>query len=234
MQKRRGEGAKSDDAQENKGDGRTDEAVKRVRGIDIGISNRGAGGRQHARDVRLGEAGHAGQDLVAPGPFAGGDQGERHGGSEQDSLEFAKPALLDRLAHEEEAAERQRNAAGPDHPLGAKAFLQADRGLGGRGRGRGRRRSLRRRRGLVLGFRLGRLCRLRQGSRDRLGRGGFAGEPPFEPGKPEFEPFEALPRVHRHDDADHGEHRNGENESDKSAEHVHQLGWRTKPIVASA
>src|SRR3989304_1458085 len=66
------------------------------------------------------------------------------------------------------------------------------------------------------------------------GPGGAAGEPPFEPGKPEFEPFEALPRVHRHDDADHGEHRNGQNESDKRAEHVHQFGWRTKPMEASA
>ena len=40
-----------------------------------------------------------------------------------------EPALLDRIAHQEEAAERERDAAGPDHPLRAEALLEAGLGL---------------------------------------------------------------------------------------------------------
>ena len=44
-----------------------------------------------------------------------------HAGSEQ--------AGLDRIADHEESAERQRQAADPDHPAGADAFFEAGAGL---------------------------------------------------------------------------------------------------------
>lgn len=165
-------------------------------------------------------------------PFAGGDQSKRHGVCEQDPHARPEPALLDRITDEEEAAERERNAAGPDHPLRAETLLQADLGLGGRGwrwgwgSGRGLSASGGNRRLFVRrSFRLlgGRKQALRDGRRDRLGVRGFAGqpcEPAFEPGDPEFEPFNALPRAHRHDDADHRENRDGENGNDDRSEHA--------------
>ena len=47
----------------------------------------------------------------------------------------SEPALLDRLADQEEAAKRERDAAGPDHPLRAEALFEADLGFGRRRQG---------------------------------------------------------------------------------------------------
>ena len=46
----------------------------------------------------------------------------------------ADEAGLDRIAHHEEAAERERKAADPDHPARAEPFLEAGRGGGQRRR----------------------------------------------------------------------------------------------------
>ena len=79
--------------------------------------------------------------LAAARPFAGRDQREPraarrgtmpHAGADQ--------ARLDRVAHQEDAAERERDAADPDHPLGAEALLEADGGLGAVGGWRALRR----------------------------------------------------------------------------------------------
>ena len=56
--------------------------------------------------------------------------------AEQDAHAGAEPALLDRVADQENAAERQREAADPHHPLGAEALFQRRRGAGGGGGGR--------------------------------------------------------------------------------------------------
>ena len=45
--------------------------------------------------------------------------------AEQHAHAGADQAGLDRIAHHEEAAERQRQAADPDHPAGADALLEA-------------------------------------------------------------------------------------------------------------
>jgi hypothetical protein len=71
--------------------------------------------------MRLGQAGDAGQDLVAPGPGAGGDQSDGKDGAEQDLDERPEPALLDGLPDQEEAAKRQRDAAGPRPPIGCRS-----------------------------------------------------------------------------------------------------------------
>ena len=217
MQQRRGKREQRHGAEQHEGNGRTDQAVDRVRGISVGIGDGRAGGREHARDMRLGQAGDAGQDLVAPGPFPGGNQSERQQGAEQHLDDRAEPALLDRLPDEKEAAQRQRDAAGPDHPLRAEALFEADLGRGwddGRGR-RWRDFRLRRRWRFLDGdlrrFGCGR------GQRLRCRRGEIAaplGKPGFEAGKTEFEPLDPFPRADRHDDGDDGEHRNGENERD--------------------
>jgi len=127
--------------------------------------------------------------------------------------------LLDRIADEEEAAERQGDAAGPDHPLGAEALLEADFGFGRRcnrrrgdrfGRGRSR-------------FARGVGHRFRQRARNGLGRSRFAagaGKARLEPGDAELEPLDALARAHRHDDADDGENRDGENGDDDRGDHA--------------
>ena len=103
-----------------------DEAVKRVGRVDIGKRDGRAGGGQHARYMRLGDGGESGHDLASARPFAGGDQSERDDAGEHDAGTRTEPALLDRVADQEEAAERERDAAGPHHPLRAKALLEAD------------------------------------------------------------------------------------------------------------
>ena len=85
----------------------------------------------------------------------------------------AEQARLDRIAHQEDAAERQRQAADPHHPAGAEAFLEAHRRRGGRRGGRRRAphrcRGRRRRRGRVV-WRRGRRRRDRYRRRGRGGR----------------------------------------------------------------
>ena len=61
----------------------------------------------------------------APRPFAGGDQRRREQRAESDADAGAEQALLDREAHQEDAAERERKPADPDRPLGAEPLLQA-------------------------------------------------------------------------------------------------------------
>ena len=126
MHERCGKRAERDEAEQHEGGGRTDKAVKRVGRISIGIGDRRAGGGEHARDVGLGEPHGAGVDLAAPRPFARGDQSKSDNSGKHHARAGPEPALLDRIADEEEATERERDAAGPDDPLRAKALLEAD------------------------------------------------------------------------------------------------------------
>src|SRR5262245_65475044 len=88
--------------------------------------------------MRFGEADDPGLDLAPPGPFAGADQSERYDASENHPLRRAEPALLDRIADEEEAAEGEGDATGPDRPLRAEALLETRFRFDGRRRRRGR------------------------------------------------------------------------------------------------
>ncbi len=74
----------------------------------------------------------------AHSPAAISRTGEQRG--EKDPHARPEQALLDRVAHQENAAERQRQAADPHHPLGAESFFQRGRWRrGGRRSGVGRR-----------------------------------------------------------------------------------------------
>ena len=64
--------------------------------------------------------------FLAPArPFAGADERGGQQRAERDPHAGAEQALLDRVAHEKDAAERERKAAHPDRPLRAEALLQA-------------------------------------------------------------------------------------------------------------
>ena len=84
-------------------------------------------------------------------PFSGANEHECQQRGERNAHAGPDEALLDRVTHEKDAAERQRDAADPHRPLGAEAFLEAHRRRGHRGRrrngrnGRGGRRALGRR-----------------------------------------------------------------------------------------
>ncbi len=82
------------------------------------------------------------QSFVAPGPFADGDQSDGEQRAKRDANAGADETLLDRIANQKYAAERQRYAADPDDPARAEPLLKTDRsrrrrgGAGGIGGGR--------------------------------------------------------------------------------------------------
>jgi hypothetical protein len=90
--------------------------------------------------MRPRQPGIAGEPLAAPRPFAGDDEGGGEQRAERDPHGGADEALLDRVAHKENAAERERETTDPDRPLRAQALLEAHRRRGGRGLCAGRRR----------------------------------------------------------------------------------------------
>ena len=134
-------------------------------GVDVGIGDGGAGGGQDARDVRGRQAGEAGEPLGPARPFARGDERGRQQCAERDPHGRSEQALLDRVAYEKDAAERERKAADPDRPLRAETLLEAHAGRRDR-----RRRGWRRRNGRGCGD-----CRLGFARRGRLRRDGGGG-----------------------------------------------------------
>ena len=233
MKERGGERQERDDPEQNERHGRTDEAVKRVSRVNVGIGDRRSRRGQHARDVRLGETHDPGLDLTAPGPFAGPDQSERHEAREKHPLRRAEPALLDRIANEEEAAERERDAAGPDRPLRAEALLETGFCLDGRRRRRGRVRD---------GFRHGADRLVRSGlflGRGVRGRGegcgrslrrrfkiGPVGKPSLERVEPLLSPREPRAHAQRQHQACDGDDRNGEEGEDERWQHCSKSSAR--------
>ena len=243
MQERNGERAERDQPKQNESGARSDEVVERVGCIDVGIGDGCACRGEHARNMRLGKAGESRLDLAPPGPFACADQNKRDDGAEQDAGAGSEPALLDRLTHQEEAAKRERDAAGPDDPLRAEALFEAclgpcrfwhdrrsNRRLGFR---RGRRPffSLRLRRRGGERFRGGRRGRKR-GGRRRFAR--KPGEIRFDPSKVELETLQPFAIAERHDETDDSEHRKGDHHGYESGEErVHHSGWGKKPMEGS-
>ena len=105
---------------------RRQESIESVRRIDGGIGDRGAGRGQRAWNMRRRHAGERRKLLGAPRPFADCDQRKRQQGAEKNPHPRADQALLDGIAHQKNAAERERHAANPNHPAGAEAFFKAD------------------------------------------------------------------------------------------------------------
>ncbi len=67
---------------------------------------------------------NAGQHFAPPGEFAKADQRQREQRAENDAHAGSEQSGLDGIAHQKNAAEREREAADPDHPLGAEAAFE--------------------------------------------------------------------------------------------------------------
>ena len=128
MQQRGGKRRQRHQAEQDESRAGREKAVERMGGVDVGIGDGGAGGGQDARDVRGRQAGEAGEPLAPARPFAGGDERGRQQCAERDPHGRSEQALLDRVAYEKDAAERERNAADPDRPLRAETLLEAHAG----------------------------------------------------------------------------------------------------------
>ena len=109
--------------------GRHQEAVQRIGRIDGGKRHRRSGGGQDGRDIGDRQRLDGGDALLAARPFAGQQQGQREQAAQHRAHAGAEQAGLDRIAHHEESAERQRQSADPHHPAGADRFLEAAIGL---------------------------------------------------------------------------------------------------------
>ncbi len=140
---------------------RHQKAVQRIGCIDRGEGHRRPGRRQDRRDIGNRRCCDGGDALLAAGPFAGQQQGESEQAAQHRAHFGAEQPGLDRIAHHEEAAERQRQPADPHHPAGADGFLEAAIGLRQRrGRCRGAASS-----GFLLG--LGGSCGFNIGNKGR-------------------------------------------------------------------
>ena len=129
VQQRRGERAQRHQSEQNeRGRGR-EKIVQRVGGIDGRERHRRAGGGENRGDVGDRQRFDRGDALLAARPFAGGKQRQRERAAEQGAHAGPEQPRVDRIADHEEAAERQRQSADPDHPAGADALLEAGPGL---------------------------------------------------------------------------------------------------------
>ena len=144
VQQRRGERAQRHHAEQDERGGGRQKIVQRIGGVDGCESHGGPGGGEDCGNVGDRQRLDRRNAFLAPGPFAGSQQRQRERAAEHDAHAGAEQPGLDRIAHHEETAERQRQAADPDHPAGADPLLEAGPGLRkrrGRGDFRGCRRS---------------------------------------------------------------------------------------------
>ena len=179
MQERRRHRRETRGAERDEGDFRPDEAVEAVRGVDRAEQRDRTRRRDDGRDVR--PTRRDGRCAAKPTPqrFAASDQRGRDRKGGQHPQARPEHALLDRVAHEQDRAEGERDAADPNDPARAEAFLEGRPRLRlcrrdrlrphGRHGGRFRRRFLGRSRRSGIGDGHGRQLsgRLRRG----LGRG---------------------------------------------------------------
>ena len=129
MQQRGGQRAQCDQPEQDKCGSGHQEAVQRVGRIHRGKRHRRSGGRQDGRNVGDRQRCDRRHALLAAGPFAGQQQGQREQAAQHRADAGAEQAGLDRIPHHEEPAERQRQPADPHHPAGADRFLEATIGL---------------------------------------------------------------------------------------------------------
>ena len=144
VQQRRGERAQRHQSKQDERGGRHQEAVQRIGRIDGCERHRRSGGGEDRRDIGDRQRLDGGDAFLAARPFAGGKQRQREQAAEHGAHAGAEQAGLDRIAHHEEAAERQRQSADPHHPAGADRLLETAIGL------RQRRRRCRRAAGGLL------------------------------------------------------------------------------------
>ena len=130
MQQRRSQRAQRHQPEQDEGGGRHQESIERIGSIDGCKQHGRAGGGQDRRDVGDRQRLDGGDALLAARPFAGGEQRQCEQAAEQGAHAGSEQPGIDRIAHHEEAAERQRQASDPDHPAGAEAFLEARRPRG--------------------------------------------------------------------------------------------------------
>ena len=125
MSERGGKCRERNQAKQDKGRGRREEIVERMRGPDVGIGAGRSGRRQNARDVSAGRDLVETRDDLAPArELAQADQNGREDRAENDAQSRTEQSRLDGVADQEDAAERQRDAADPHHPLRAEALFE--------------------------------------------------------------------------------------------------------------
>ena len=124
MHQRGRQGRQRHHAEQQEGERRREEVVERIGGPDVGVGDGGAGGGENARDVRPRHLGEPGDDLAPARQFAEPDQHERQHRAGDHPQAGPEQALLDRVAHQQDAAERERDAADPDDPLRSEPLLQ--------------------------------------------------------------------------------------------------------------
>ena len=144
VQQRRGERAERHQPEQDERGRGHEKTVQRIGGVDGRERHGGSGGGEDRGNVGDRQRFDRRDAFLAAGPFAGGKQRQRERAAEQGAHAGSEQSGLDRIADHEEAAERQRQAADPDHPAGADAFFEAGAGLRQR-RGRRRRAADRRR-----------------------------------------------------------------------------------------
>jgi hypothetical protein len=181
--------------------------------------------------MRRRQPGNSGKPFTSACPFAGHDERDCQQCAKRDPHTGAEQPLLDRVAHEKDAAEYYSKATDPDRPLRSEALFEAHpwrdgRGLWGRrdghGDGRltlGQRRGFLRRclrlghRGRGLGCGRNRFMRRRRG-RGRRGRRYAA----LERGEPRFDATQVLAepdRLHQGGDGDDREREQQQREQDE-------------------
>lgn len=171
MHQRDGDGRDGDGAEQGEGECRADEPVDAMGGVDSPEQDEGAGPGQDRRDIGAGRTLHRHPEAGAADEFGTADQHQPERGRHGEAHAGAENAGLDGVADQEQATERQRDAADPDRP--ARAERRFDIGLPGCP---GRRRRLcrdnrLRRFGQLLGFGRSALACLGR----RLGRPGSVG-----------------------------------------------------------
>ena len=129
VQQRRGKRAQRHQSEQDERGGRHQEAVQRIGRVHRGKRDRRSGSGQDGRDIGDRQRLDRGDALLAARPFAGQQQGQREQAAQHRADAGAEQAGLDRIAHHEEPAERQRQPADPHHPAGADRFLEATVGL---------------------------------------------------------------------------------------------------------
>ncbi len=156
MQQRGGKRSERHQSEQDERGCRHQKAVQRVRRINRGEGHRRSGSRQDSRNIGNRRCFDGGDALLTAGPFTGKQQGECEQAAQHRAHAGTEQAGLDRIAHHEEAAERQRQPADPHHPAGADGFLEPAVGLRQRRRRRcGATSGFRRRLGGSDGFNIG-------------------------------------------------------------------------------
>ena len=129
VQQRGGQRAQCDQPEQDECGSGHQEAVQRIGRIHRGERHCRSGGRQDGRNIGDRQRLDRGDALLAARPFPGQQQGQREHAAQHRAHAGAEQAGLDRIAHHEEPAERQRQPADPHHPAGAEGFLEAAVGL---------------------------------------------------------------------------------------------------------